>query len=369
MKGDSKFDTHQHVLMRKHQIPQSILKAGLFDLTGPTESEFMEQPFFKWKRPISSPIFFPENLIEYNRKNGIKGACLLTLSQLYCNGIDRQRTYEIISWQNDFQLELQETYQNEFFCGFVIQPRWIEDALNEIEKRYKQGFKFICLPTHYQREDGKLVTCTDKNCQEIFALANKYDLAIQFHPYNYEIGMGNIADFDFLGAAHVVFMAPLTHHLHFIFTCLGLHVKFPNVRFTFSHGNLGADYGRGRKIQWFYGRPDLFPGVEESWIKIVIGGNIFCDNITHSVSCIRSICENSGTTNLIDGSDTPYPLGEVDYVKGLQGQYRGYFTDLAVIKGILNPNQKIAIEQDNGLAWLFGRDTKEFKEKKQLLFG
>lgn len=349
-------DGHQHAVPMKEEIPKSIRDAGLFDIEGPPGKQFMTQKFINWSRPVSHNTFFVnKERMETMDAFNMQHAFILTLSQLYCNGLDRDSTYELISFQNDFNRSLQENYPSKFTTGFVVQPRYLDQALEEIEKRSADGFDFLCLPTHYELPDGRYTSCTDDNCQAIFKQAEEFGLAIQFHPYDYEKVMKNLVDENSFWAGHVLGLHYLTAHLHYQLTCKNLHEKFKNVNFAFSHGNILATATMGRKTQAFDGRPDLFPDVVGRPEEVLFAPNLFSDLITHDEVYILYLKEKGLLGNYYEGTDFFYPLAQAAwYVKGREKEYAGFILDLAEQKSYITDVENRMISYLTAPRWLYG---------------
>ena len=60
-----------------------------------------------WSRPISSPGFFINEKLDWMNEHNIDHAVMLCLSQLYCNGWDKQDCHDGIRFQNDFNASVQ----------------------------------------------------------------------------------------------------------------------------------------------------------------------------------------------------------------------------------------------------------------------
>ena len=367
MKNQNKIDAHQHIVPLSSQIPKSIKKAGYYDTEERDGKQFMTQNFIKWQRPVSDKIFFLEPRLEFMAKHNIVHAGILTLSQFYCNLINKSATLDIIKFQNDFHLEIQEQHPTKFSCGFVVQPRYINEALDEIMTRVDQGLKFLCLPTHYKtskREGSKWVSCTDKNCERIFELANHLYLPVQFHPYDYEEFI-RLDDLNSFWSGHTKAMGFLTGHLFDQFTLKNFHLKYPKMRTYFSHANLTAITTMGRTVQAWSGRPDLFPNVEESPSTSLKSKNIFYDTITHDPDVLNLLLKKISQEQLMFGTDIPYPLGEgIPYVN--KNEYPGCVLDkllsLDSIGFRRNGSEKENIGYKNFANWLYGENFIE-KEK------
>ena len=174
---------HGHILPEPHQVPSFMKKKKLFWID--EDKKFMRQG--DWSRPINNSSFFVNEKIKWMEEHNIDHGVMLCLSQLYCNGWKKQDCEDGIRFQNDFNNSIQKRYPKKFTCGFVVQPKYIDQALKEIDRCVNElGLKLLCLPTHFLNHQGKWVSVAEDEVDPIFELANKYSLAIQIHPYDGE---------------------------------------------------------------------------------------------------------------------------------------------------------------------------------------
>ncbi len=261
---------------------------------------------------------------------------------------------------------MNHAYPKELTCGFVVQPVLIDEALLEIEKRVKQGAPFLCLPTHYQTAEGKWTSCTDANCEQIFALANELGLPIQVHPYDYE-KIIQLAEIDDFWLGHIMFMASLTAAFYHMYVNKRMHEKYPNVRIYLSHGNALGMATVGRAVQGFQGRPDYYPPNSKSPGYALQAKNIFCDSITHDRDVLQLLKRKIGITQIIHGIDSPYPLGDgVDYVN--PKVYPGFTLDDAEGEGYITREEKRKIFCENVVTWLYGENNQKKSDFKKLVY-
>ncbi len=355
-------DGHGHILPNPDQIPKSIKERGYFDIPELNNKLHMMQAFLNpekpWTRPVSHPTFFIKPRLEWMEQHNIACTIMITLSQLYCNTVsDNKAAVDIMKFQNDFHLGLQQTYPKQVICGFVGIPRLLDETCKEIEQRAKEGLKFLCLSSHYKRSDGMYISSTDEYCQKIFELANELHLPIQIHPYDYE-EIFNLADIDTNWAGHKSPMPALTAHFYDRFISQGLYAKYPNIRFSLAHGNSVGLLTMGRQQQAWQARPDLrnSEGNVSPIESLATASNIFVDSIVHDPDLIWLLKRKIGTNNIIHGIDSPYPLGDgIDYLN--DGMYPGCTLDKAEDLGYISAEEKKAIFTENVFAWLHGRDA------------
>jgi aminocarboxymuconate-semialdehyde decarboxylase len=101
---------HGHILPDPSQIPNFMKEKKLFSID--EDKKFMRQG--EWSRPINSSGFFIKEKIEWMNKYNIDHAVMLCLSQLYCNGWEKQDCNDGIRFQNDFNASVQHDYPEKF---------------------------------------------------------------------------------------------------------------------------------------------------------------------------------------------------------------------------------------------------------------
>ena len=234
---------HGHILPEPNQIPKFMKDKKLFWIDN--DKKFMRQG--NWSRPITGSSFFLKEKIEWMRQNNIDHGVMLCLSQLYCNGWEKQDCIDGITFQNDFNASVQSDFPEIFTCGFVVQPLYMEHALREIDRCVNElDLKVLCLPTHFLNKKGEWLSTADKHLDPIYELANKHELAIQIHPYD---GEKMIALKNEYWRFHLIWMmAQCADTLH-IYTLRDLPNRFPKIRVCFAHGGMLGIANYGRRIQ------------------------------------------------------------------------------------------------------------------------
>ncbi len=333
---------HGHILPEPFQIPDFMKKKKLFWIT--EDKQFMRQG--NWSRPITGPGFFIREKIEWMHKNNIDHGVMLCLSQLYCNGWSKRDCFDAIRFQNDFNASIQQEYPKKFTCGFVVQPRYIDQAIKEIERCVnKLGLKVLCLPTHFLNSSGEWLSTAEAHVEPIFELANQYRLAIQIHPYD---GEKMIALKNQYWRFHLVWMmAQCADTLH-VYTLRDLPNKYPNVRTSFAHGGMLGIANYGRRVHGFDGRPDLFKKLQDP--RTTLGHkNLYFDTLVHDSYTLDLLKKRVSSRQIIMGLDDPYPLGEIE---GVGNSYPGRILDQAVDEGSITEQEKKDIWHKNVLDWL-----------------
>ena len=210
---------------------------------------------------------------------------------------------------------------------------------------------------------GQWRSVFDRENDAIFELANKYNLAIEIHPYDGDkmIKLENTS-----WRFHLIWMLAQCGDAYHFYTLNGMQERFPNIRTCFAHGGQMAQMNLGRRIQGFDGRPDLFDGKTHPR-KAVGHPNIYFDNLVHDTDSFNLMLKRQGSNQIIMGLDDPYPLGEME--SEAQSSYPGKLLDLAKERDIIDQNQYDDIWEDNVLRWLFGNDQKKINDLTQKILG
>ena len=105
-----KINGHGHLLPEPNEIPKFMRDKKLFWID--EDKKFMRQD--DWSRPITDPSFFFKEKLEWMEHYGIDHGVMLNLSQVYCNGWERQDAFDAIRWQNDFNASIQQRRPDKF---------------------------------------------------------------------------------------------------------------------------------------------------------------------------------------------------------------------------------------------------------------
>ncbi|MFZ1705923.1 MAG: amidohydrolase family protein [Saprospiraceae bacterium] len=338
----SRINAHGHVLPYQKDIPSFMKNKEVFWIS--EDNQYMCQK--NWSRPVTHPSFFLNEKVEWMEKNQINHEVVITLSQLYANGLEKKLCHDVIRFQNDFQSSVQTKFPNNFTCGFVVQPAFIDDALLEIDRCVNQlELKVLCLPTHFLDIDQKWKSIANEKTKPIFDLANELSLAIEIHPYD---GEKMILLDDEFWRFHLIWMCAQTADAFHMFSALNFAQKYSKTRVCFAHGNQFGQMGYGRRVQAYKGRPDLFQKSANPEETIVCK-NVFFDTLVHDVLSFELLVKRQGVSRIVAGLDDPYPLGEMD---GILDSYPGKVLDDAVRENIIMEKERQMIWNENVCQWL-----------------
>lgn len=336
-----RINAHGHLLPYPAEIPSFMKEKKIFWVT--EDKSCMCQG--DWVRPVTDPSFFLQEKLEWMEHNHIDKEVVLNLSQLYCNGMPQALARDVIRFQNDFNAGIASGYPDKFISGFVVQPLYLEDALKEAERCVSMGLRLMCLPTHYVNHESKWVETANESVLPLFEFADQNRLAIEFHPYNAE---KFIHLEDHYWRFHLIWLCAQTADLYHFFSCRDFAHRFPAARFCFAHGNQFGQMGYGRRRQGFLGRPDLFENAVDP-IENIHAGNVYFDTLVHDVLSFELLVKRQGVRQIVAGLDDPYPLGEMESVKG---SFPGKVIDEALECGIIHENDYADIWYGNVMEWL-----------------
>ncbi|MBT8229912.1 MAG: amidohydrolase [Bacteroidia bacterium] len=337
-----RINAHAHLLPEPTEIPKFMKKNKIFWIS--KDRKFMKQK--GWERPVDHESFFLEPRLDWMHKHYINHEVIITLSQLYCNGLSRKLAYDVIRFHNDFNASIQERYPDKFTAGFTVNPVHIESALKEIERCVRKlGLQVLCLPTHWQDKKGNWLSIGHEKADPIFQLADAFGLAVEIHPYD---APKMISLENRFWRFHLVWMCAQTADAHHMMTTRGLTNEFSNARYCFAHGSQFTQASYGRRLQGFKGRPDLFKDAYAPDSNL-FANNVFFDTLVHDVLTMRLLVDRCGSGQIIAGLDNPYPLGEMNSVKN---SYPGKVIYEAQMNGIISDTEKKEIWKDNVERWL-----------------
>lgn len=147
--------------------------------------DFHTHPFFKEENNIclyKSNCDMSAGHTERDLKNlGIQKICGSVIS-----GKMEQPTFEKIKHLNDEALKLRDFYKGFYIPGFHVNPLFVKESIDEIERMHKSGVNLIGELVHYSQGWNDY---SDKRLWEILEVAEHYKMVVNFH------GLGNEEEF------------------------------------------------------------------------------------------------------------------------------------------------------------------------------
>lgn len=338
----TRINAHGHLLPYPEEIPTFMKDKQYFWID--EDRTYMRQG--SWKRPITAKSFFLDEKLAWMEEQHIDHMVVITLSQLYGNGMPKSAVYDMHQWYNEYQALLQAHHIKTLTTSMVVQPAYMDQALREIERCVtKLKLKVLCLPTHYLSSDGQWLSTAHSSVDPIWSLANDLGLAVEIHPYD---GPKFIRLQDQSWRFHLVWMCAQTADHYHEYTLRGLYDHYRQVRVCYAHGNQYAVMNHGRRIQGYEGRPDLFVGGRHP-SKALGMDNIYFDTLVHDVLSLEMLKRRFGSEQIVAGLDDPYPLGEME---GIASGYPGSVIDSCVEQNVLSHEERSDIWSRNVERWL-----------------
>jgi aminocarboxymuconate-semialdehyde decarboxylase len=341
----ARINCHGHLLPEPHQVPKFMRDKELFWVSD--DKKYMCQG--KWRRPVTDPSFFLSQKIDWMDASDIDITVLLNLSQLYCNGMDAATTVDVIRWQNDFNASVATSHPDRFISGFVVQPRYLDQAIAEIDRCvHDLKMPVVCLPTHYMDDNEKWSSVADPRLIPLWQYIDDLGLAVQIHPYNAE---EMIALEDRYWRFHLIWMCAQTADTILMYQMLDFDFRFSKSRVCFAHGGQAMQMGFGRVKQGYEGRSDLFEGARHPSDHLALS-HVFYDTLVHDLDSFELLLRRQSPAQIVVGIDDPYPLGEM---QSPSGSYPGRLLDLAETQCLVSTVQKNEIWHSNALRWIYGK--------------
>ncbi|MBL7662647.1 amidohydrolase [bacterium] len=125
----------------------------------------------------------------------------------------------------------------------------------------------------------------------------------------------------------------------------GIYEKLPTLRLAFAHGGGSFAGMLGRIEKGFYCRPDLVATETKISPRQQLH-KIYVDSLTHDTQTLLQIVKLFGESNVMLGSDYPFPLGEDQPGQLIEG-----LTEISA-------QVKSKLLTDNALIWLYGHQGK-----------
>lgn len=146
-----------------------------------------------------------KDLLENTPEEFIKNAKAVGFTKVCGSVIYRGDSFDAVRHSNDIMLQLKEIMGDFYVPGFQIQPDYLRESLEEVERMHKLGVNLI----------GEIVpslhggwSLDSKGIDEILDLAGDYGMIVSFHSANKEESQDAV-DTDKMVAAHknVTFVA------------------------------------------------------------------------------------------------------------------------------------------------------------------
>lgn len=258
--------------------------------------------------PLDKGFYDPEYRINEMKEKGID-MCALSVSPTifhYWNNVETG--VKISRLLNDAIAEWVKEYPENFVGMGTLPLQDIDASLEELERLSTElGMPSIMIGANLEGKyfDGE-------EFEPLFALAEKLDIFVLFHPYY--VG-------DKAGLEKYYFTNSIGNPLETTITAAtlihgGVVDRHPDLKMGFVHAGGYLPYQRGRFTHSFEVRPepkefiDEFPG---DYFK-----NMYFDTITHYGPALEFLINSEGSDKIFLGSDYPFDMADFEPVKTVE---------------------------------------------------
>src|SRR5690606_17079698 len=112
IKDKFRINAHGHVLPYPHEFPAFMKEKKILWISD--DNKYMLQD--NWRRPVTHPSFFLDEKMAWMDANKIDHEVVITLSQLYGNGMNPALYRDVMRFQNDYHAGLQASFPGTYTC-------------------------------------------------------------------------------------------------------------------------------------------------------------------------------------------------------------------------------------------------------------
>ena len=186
-------------------------------------------------------------------------------------------------------------------------------AIREMERIHKLGFRGIELNSNINGLD-----LDDPRFFPVFQAAASLDMAVFVHPWGGFMSPAEDRLKKRMNANRnwrpwLIAMGMETALAFDAMRCGGVHERLPHLRVLYAHGGGVFPALLGRLEHGAYSRPDLFQTASQMTpYETVRTCGVYANSLTHDPWMLDMLVQTLGADRIAMGSDTPYPLGEID---------------------------------------------------------
>ncbi|MFT6761197.1 MAG: aminocarboxymuconate-semialdehyde decarboxylase [Psychroserpens sp.] len=332
-----KIDMHTHIMPRN--MPDFRQKFGygdfiMLDHVEPGIANMKQgRRFF---RQIKENCWNPEVRISEYEEFNTQVQVVCTIPVLFSYWAKPEDGAEVARFLNDDLADSIRPYPKNYIGLGTLPMQDTDLAIKELRHCKELGFPGIQIGSNIN----------DKNLDEpefypIFEACQDLGMAVFVHPWNM-MGMDQMKKY---WLPWLVGMPAETSRVICSMVFAGIFEKLPDLRVCFAHAGGSFIPTIGRIEHGFNCRPDLV-AIDSDINPRESLGKFWVDCITHDTQALEYIIDKVGSEKVCLGSDYPFPLGDLEIGKFIEGMN-------------LPENQLSDIYADSALSWL-ALDKKQY---------
>jgi aminocarboxymuconate-semialdehyde decarboxylase len=305
-----KIDMHTHLL--PPDMPLWAEKFGYGDfiwLAPGNEGRKRMMKGNQFFREIGPNCWDPELRIEEYARFQTQVQVVCTIPVMFSYWAKPADCLELSRFLNDHLAEIQATYPKHYLALGTVPMQDAQLAIGELERLVSLGVRGIQIGSNVNNNN-----LGDPEFFPIFEACEQLNLAVMVHPWN-------MMGFEYMTKywlPWLVGMPAETSRAMCSMIFSGVLEKLPNLRVNFSHAG-GSFMGTiGRIEHGFNCRPDLV-AVDNARNPREYLGQFWVDSITHDPRMLEYIMDLQGTRRVCLGSDYPFPLGDLEIGRMIEG--------------------------------------------------
>jgi aminocarboxymuconate-semialdehyde decarboxylase len=296
---------HTHIL--PEYIPDwekefGYSNSGFIKLEDIKDSDTMDKNMMqgnKFFRRIQCNCFNVEARINDINKQNIKMQVLSVVPVLFNYNIPAEDCLITSQYYNNHIESICNKNPSKFIGLGTLPMQDVSLACKELERCILElKLKGVEIGTHINE-----INLDDEIYYPFWKLVEELGAVVFIHPWDM---MGNNRHKKYWGSWLVGMPAETCTAI----TCMifgGIYKKFPKIKVYYAHGGGNFIGTKGRIQKGYDCRPDLFP--EQCDIRDYMK-YIIVDSLTHDSDMLLKLIKELGSSNIMCGSDYPFPLGE-----------------------------------------------------------
>jgi aminocarboxymuconate-semialdehyde decarboxylase len=279
----------------------------MLDHVSPSTANMMQgRRFF---RQIKENCWNPEIRIQEYEQYQTQVQVVCTIPVLFSYWAKPEDGAEVARFLNDDLAQSIEPFKKNYIGLGTLPMQDTELAIKELERCKELGFPGVQIGSNIN----------DKNLDEpefypIFEACQDLDMAVFVHPWNM-MGMDKMRKY---WLPWLVGMPAETSRAICSMVFSGVFEKLPGLRVCFAHAGGSFIPTIGRIEHGFNCRPDLV-AIDNDINPREYLGKFWVDCITHDVDSLEYILDKVGSKKVCLGSDYPFPLGDLEIGRFIEG--------------------------------------------------